>query len=90
MCPRDTSPEAWKIYLDLQRKLTPAQRMQQVFELSEAMRQLQMAGLRQQYPDADEREIFLRAARANLGRELFQKVYGDVLSDGRPAGAVTR
>ena len=83
MCPIDTTPEAWEFYLELQRKLTPAQKMQQVFELSEAMRQLQLAGLRQQYPDADEREIFLRATRANLGPELFHKVYGDELADDR-------
>lgn len=88
MCPRDTSPEAWKIYLDLQRRLTPSERMQQVFEWSDAMRELGMAGLRQQYPQADEREIFLRAVRNNLGAELFRKVYGDVIPADVPARKV--
>jgi hypothetical protein len=88
MCPADTSPEAWDIYLSLQRKLTPSERMQQVFEWSDVIRELGMAGLRQQYPDADEREIFLRATRNNLGTELFLKVYGDVIPADVPARKV--
>jgi hypothetical protein len=62
--------------------------MQQVFEWSDVMRELGVAGLRQQYPDADEREIFLRATRNNLGSELFLKVYGDVIKDDVPARKV--
>jgi len=34
------------------------------------------AGLRQRYPNASDREIFLRAAHLNLGAELYNKVYG--------------
>jgi hypothetical protein len=45
MCPADTSPEAWDIYLSLQRKLTPSERMQQVLEWSDVIRELGMAGL---------------------------------------------
>lgn len=82
MRPSDTSPEAWKVYLDAQRKLTPSERMQQVFEWSEIIRQFHLAGIRQRHPNADEREIFLRATKINLGDDLFRKVYGDVLNDG--------
>ena len=89
MCPMDTTPEAWEFYLNLLRKMTPEQRMQRVFELSEGMRQLRLAGLRQQYPDAGEREIFLRYARENLGQELFRKVYGDVLLDDGPTRQIS-
>ena len=62
--------------------------MDQAFEWSEVMRQFHLAGLRQQYPGADEREILLRAARANLGEELFRKVYGDALPNDGLAGKV--
>ena len=88
MCPSDTSPEAWEFYVNLLRKLTPSQRMQQVFEWSEVIRQFHLAGLRERHPDADEREIFLRAARINLGEELFCKVYGSALSNNGPASKV--
>ena len=79
MRPADTSPEAWEVYLDLQRKLSPAQKLLQALEWSEVIRQFSIAGLRQRYPHADEREIFLRAARLHLGAEFFHKVYGDPL-----------
>jgi hypothetical protein len=36
------------------------------------------AGLRERYPQADEREIFLRCARILLGLELFERAYGEV------------
>jgi len=36
------------------------------------------AGLRERYPDADDREIFLRLARLILGDELCERVYGKV------------
>ena len=35
--------------------------------------------LRRRFPEADEREIFLRYARTTLGDDLFQRAYGDVL-----------
>ena len=83
MRPADTSPEAWKVYLDLQRKLTPSEKLQQAFEWSEVVRRFAEAGMRQRYPHASDREIFLRLARINLGRELFHKVYGEELPDER-------
>ncbi len=34
------------------------------------------AGLRRRFPEADDREIFLRRVRLILGKELFEKAYG--------------
>ena len=81
MRPADTSPEAWEVYLDLHRKLPASVKLRQAFEWSEVVRRFSLAGLRQRYPQADEREISLRAARMNLGPELFRKIYGDALSE---------
>jgi hypothetical protein len=77
MRPRDTSPEAWKVWLDLMRKMTPEEKLQRTVEFSGMVRRFGEAGLRQAYLDAGEREIFLRAAQRQLGNELFQKVFGD-------------
>ena len=77
MCPADTSPEAWKVLLDLLRKMPPSEKLQRTLEWSDLIRRFAEAGMRQRYPDAAEREIFLRMARQNLGPELFRKVYGD-------------
>jgi hypothetical protein len=65
--------------MDLIRAMPPEARLQRCLELSETVRLAAEAGLREAYPHASEREIFLRAARQKLGVELFQKAYGDAL-----------
>ena len=79
MRPTDTTPEAWKVLMDLIRRIPPEERLQRCIELSDAIRLAAEAGLREAYPQASEREIFLRAARQKLGTALFQTVYGDAL-----------
>jgi hypothetical protein len=81
MRPADTSPEAWAVYLDLVRKMTPAERLRRSLELSEDVRRIAEARLRLRYPHASDREITLRRGRLELGRELFRKVYGDEIPD---------
>jgi len=85
MRPADTSPEAWAVYLDLVRRMTPAERLQRALEWSDVVQKLLEAGLREKFPRADECEIFLRSARLRLGRDLFRKAYGDLLPDDEPA-----
>jgi hypothetical protein len=85
MRPVDTSPEAWEVLTNLQRSMPPSEKMQLAFEWSEIIRQFAEAGLREKYPLANEREIFLRYARQSLGEELFRKVYGSELPYDAPA-----
>ena len=85
MRPADTSPDAWKVFLDLQRKMMPSDKFQRTLEWSEVGRHLVEAGIRQHYPKADDHEILLRYARLTLGPELFRKAYGDALPDHEPA-----
>lgn len=80
MRPADTSPEAWKVLMDLMRKMSPEEKLQRTFEYSAFLRKFGEAGLRQKYPQAGDREIFLRAARQRLGADLYAKVYGAELS----------
>jgi len=81
MRPRDTSPEAWKFQLDLIRKMTPEERLARAIEYSAFVRAFAESGIRTRYPNASEREVFLRCARHRLGVELFRKVYGNELED---------
>ena len=85
MCPADTSPEAWKVFLEIQRRLSPAEKLCRALELSALVRGAAEAGLRALYPLASEREIFLRTARLALGEELFQQVYGNATPPDGPA-----
>jgi hypothetical protein len=69
----DTSPEALEVFIELHRKMTPGQR---VAHMAEFMEGLQRSSVRSMYPDADEREVFLRVAARRLDRETMIKVYG--------------
>ena len=75
MRPADTSPAAWKVLLDLMRKMPPEEKLARAVQLSAAVRKAGEAGIRQAYPDASEEEIFRRVARRQLGDDLFRRVY---------------
>ena len=79
MRPADTSPEAWRVFLEVHRNMPPEEKLARTFELCEFGRALCEAGVRSQYPEALDREVFLRVAERMLGRELFRKVYGNEL-----------
>jgi hypothetical protein len=84
MRPADTSPEAWKVYLDLLRRATPEEKLQRAIELSQLVRSFAEAGMRERHPHAGAKEIFFRRVRKEWGPALFRKVYGDVLPDDGP------
>jgi len=78
MCPRDTSPEAWRQYLEVVRRMTPEERMSRCFALTRTVQKMAESGVRSRHPEAGEREVFLRALELRLGPELFRRAYGDV------------
>ena len=79
MRPEDTSPEAWRVLVDIYRRMSPDEKLQRTFDVSEFVRSASEAGIRSQYPGASDREVFLRLTERTLGRELFRKVYGDAI-----------
>ena len=74
--PRDTSPEAWELQLQILRRMTPEERSARACELSRMTRELALAGIRTRYPDASPREVKLRLAVLTIGAEMVRKVYG--------------
>jgi hypothetical protein len=72
----DTDPRAAEVLLSLQRRMPPGKKILTVFALSDMLMRLSEAGVRHLYPDADGREVFLRAAARRLGRETVARVYG--------------
>ena len=52
--------------------------------LSESVRQLAVAGIRQRYPDATPREVLLHFAIITLGRELAVAAYPDAAALSSP------
>lgn len=81
----DTSPEALAVWMDLHRKMPIGDKLLAVFSANEFLDQVTRAGVKLQYPNASEREVFLRAAARRLGRDLMIRVYGwDPEGDAQP------
>jgi len=86
----DTDPKALKVFLDVQRRMTPAQKIQSVFEQIELLRGMTEAVERRRNPTASDREIFLRVTARRLDRDTMLRVYGWLpdfsMSIPRPSG----
>jgi hypothetical protein len=80
---RDTSPEALKVFYSIQRRRTGEQKLADAFDLSEGLLEMAKQGVRMRYPDAQEREVFLRAIATRLPRVLMIRANGwDPLAHG--------
>jgi hypothetical protein len=80
---RDTDPRAMEVWLDLQRKKTPGEKLGLIFEASQMVLQMYEMGVRRLYPEADDREVLLRVAARHLDRETMVRAYGwDPEADG--------
>jgi len=64
---RDTTPEAAAIQLQLYRQAGPSRRAQIAVELSDAVREMALTGIRRRHPELSEREV---------RRSFLQMVYG--------------
>jgi hypothetical protein len=65
-----------EVFLARQRSLTPAEKMEAVFEQNELLRGMTEAHERQLHPEASDHEIFLRVTAHRLDRETMLRVYG--------------
>jgi hypothetical protein len=72
----DTDPRAAEVLLALHRRMTPSDKVRAVFDLTDMALRLAEAGVRQLYPAASDREVFLRAAARRLGAETVARMYG--------------
>ncbi|MDX1983383.1 MAG: hypothetical protein SFV51_24135 [Bryobacteraceae bacterium] len=81
----DTDPKAWQAWIELQRRMTPGDKLRQVMEASALVLRMYEMGVRHQYPAAGDREVFLRVAARHLDRQTMMQVYGwDPESDEQP------
>ena len=72
----DTDPRALEVFIDLHRRMPVSQKVAAVMEMSEMVLRLAASGVRQRYPQASEREVFLRMTALHLDRYLMIRVYG--------------
>jgi len=72
----DTHPEALRVFLEIQGRMTAEQKLRRIVEMFETITAAQMAEVRRLHPEADDREVFLRVTARRLGPEIMKKVYG--------------
>lgn len=65
---RDTDPKALEVFYEIQRRRSPGEKANDVFELTDWMIQLAERGVRMRYPDISEREVFSRRRSTNSPR----------------------
>lgn len=81
----DTDPRAAEVWLELLCAMPPEERLAQALKLTELAFRVSEAGVRMAYPEASDREVFLRAAARRLSREQMIGAYGwDPESDVQP------
>lgn len=73
----DTTAEIEQRQVDAWRQLSPLQRLRLVSDTTRAVTELALAGIRQRYPQASERECFLRLAAIRLGVDTVRRIYSD-------------
>ena len=71
----DTDPAAMAVWLNLLRRRSDSEKIAAVFELIGFAWDMAESGVRSRYPDAGEREVFLRTAALHLTREEMIRAY---------------
>lgn len=74
--PGDTDAATLRMLDELYARMSPAEKLERVAELSVGASRLALTGLRARHPDLTEEELLLRLAEIRLGSELFEAVYG--------------
>jgi hypothetical protein len=73
----DTPPEIEEIVVERYRRMTPFERLMQVWELNRAAQQMAALRIQAKYgPDLSERELRLRLAALWLDRETMIEAFG--------------
>ena len=72
----DTLPDIESIQVERLRQMPPWRKMALMAEMSQTVRTLALAGLRQRYPDDTPAQRRRRLADLILGPELATRVYG--------------
>ena len=72
----DTTPEVQQIHYEMMRGLSAAKRLSLALELTEALRKLILANLRQRFPQASDEDIRRRFIARVLPRADVISIYG--------------
>lgn len=71
----DTHPKIEEMLIERYRTMSDTEKWQRMTELCQFAEMMALADVRERYPDATERECFLRVASRRLSADLMRKVY---------------
>lgn len=78
-----------KVWIEVLRRMPASAKINSALAASEMVLRIAEAGVRLQYPQAGEREVFLRAAARHLSRDLMIRAYSwDPELHANPGGRV--
>ena len=72
----DTTPDAHNIQYDLYRRMSPAKKIELIFDAYRTGQLLAMASIRMLNPAATDKQVWYIWAKRHLGEDLYNKVYG--------------
>jgi len=72
--PSDTNLEAARKEFEILRRLGPQVRARMVFEMSDGLRRIVEAGVRNRHPDFDQKKIKLEVLRLMIGEKLYRQM----------------
>ena len=72
----DTDSKAFEVLIALQRNMSPGDKLACVLNGSAMWLRIIEDSVRKLYPDASDREVFLRSAARRLDRETMIRAYG--------------
>jgi hypothetical protein len=73
----DTDPRAMEVWLDVQRRMPPGEKIAAVLDASRLLLQMYEMGVRASHPEASDREVLLRVAARHLSPEEMIRAYGE-------------
>ncbi len=71
----DTDEKAFQALIEMQRKIPPGDKLALALRHSAMLIGMSEDSVRRMYPDASEREVFLRAAARRLDRDTMIRAY---------------
>ena len=72
---KDTHPAARRVIVEGYRRMSPAEKIRCVDEMTKTVQQMALARIRRQYPNSSKREQQLRLASLWLDRETMIKAF---------------
>lgn len=79
----DTHPEIERIQIEAYRKMSFTEKMHCIGDMHRTGQHMALMNVRQRYPNANERELKLRAAALMLDADLMKKVFSwDIEKEG--------